>query len=258
MNLKAFLRKVPFARAAWSGMRKRINHVYFYYSYLKFKQLPQLKQGRLPMRWMDRQLCLEDRTKTTGFDGHYVYHTAWAARVLARTKPAVHTDISSYIYFCALVSAFIPVKFYDYRPARLKLDNLSSEAADLSKLPFEDNSVNSLSCMHVIEHVGLGRYGDPLDPDGDLKAIAEIKRVLAPSGSLIFAVPIGKPRIMFNAHRIYSYDQIIDYFSGMKIKEFALIPDNHMEVGLIYDATREMADSQNYACGCFWFMKEPC
>ena len=52
--------------------------------------------------------------------------------------------------------------------------------------------------MHVIEHIGLGRYGDEMDPDGDLKAIDELKRVLSRKGDLLFVVPVGKPKIMYN------------------------------------------------------------
>jgi hypothetical protein len=109
--------------------------------------------------------------------------------------------------------------------------------------------------MHVVEHIGLGRYGDPLDPDGDLKAISELKRVMAVGGSLLFVAPIGKSRIMFNAHRIYSYDQIMSYFSDLEAKEFTLIPDDPQDGGLINNATKEMADAQRYGCGCFWFRK---
>jgi hypothetical protein len=69
--------------------------------------------------------------------------------------------------------------------------------------------------MHVVEHVGLGSYGDSLDPNGDLKAMSELKRVLSINGNLLFVVPVGKPRVMFNAHRIYSYEQIIECFKGI-------------------------------------------
>ncbi|MBA2687956.1 MAG: DUF268 domain-containing protein, partial [Gemmatimonadaceae bacterium] len=134
---------------------------------------------------------MTDATATTGFDRHYVFHPAWAARILAETNPDQHVDVSSTLYFCSLVSAFIPLKFYDYRPANLNLDNLTSESADLLALPFPSGSVKSLSCMHTIEHVGLGRYGDELDYDGDLKAMAELERVLAPGGNLLFVVPVG-------------------------------------------------------------------
>src|SRR5690242_15240392 len=114
---------------------------------------------RFPIRWRDRYPCLYDNTPSTPFDRHYLYHTAWAARIVARTKPALHIDISSSLNFSTVVSAFVPVKFYDYRPAKLELSDFSSDRADLTALPFADQSVSSLSCMHVIEHIGLGRYG---------------------------------------------------------------------------------------------------
>ena len=210
---------------------------------------------RFAIRWQDRFPCLHDKTTSTPFDRHYVYHAAWAARVLARMNPAVHIDISSSLDFCAVASAFIPVKFYDYRPPELQLTNFSSERANLVTLPFPDQSFSSLSCMHVVEHVGLGRYGDELDPDGDLRAIAELQRVLKQDGSLLFVVPIGKPRIQFNAHRIYSYEQIATCFRELRLEEFALIPDRPQDGGLLIGATKEMADAQSYGCGCFWFKK---
>jgi SAM-dependent methyltransferase len=172
------------------------------------------------------------------------------------TMPKLHIDISSSLYFCSLLSAFIPVKFYDYRPPKIVLQNLTSDFVDLLSLPFGDGTIKSLSCMHVVEHVGLGRYGDPLDPEGDLKAVAELTRVLSPGGSLLFVVPVGRPKIAFNAHRIYSYDQVVSYFSELTLQEFALIPDNPDDVGLVRQATRDFADMQNYGCGCFWFKKD--
>jgi hypothetical protein len=110
--------------------------------------------------------------------------------------------------------------------------------------------------MHVVEHVGLGRYGDPVDSEGDLKAISELKRVLAVEGNLLFVVPLGQPKVMFNAHRVYSYDQIIEYFSGLELKEFALIPDRPENGGLVFNAPKDLIDKQNYGCGCFLFQKK--
>ena len=155
-----------------------------------------------------------DKTLTTGFDRHYVYHTAWAARKVKTINPTVHTDIASSLYFPSIVSAFIPVEFYDYRPAPLVLSNLSTKHADLTKLHFASNSITSLSCLHTIEHIGLGRYGDPIDPDGDKKACHELSRVLAPGGSLLFVTPVGKEAVIqFNAHRIYTYELVMRLFS---------------------------------------------
>lgn len=211
---------------------------------------------RFPVRWQDRRPCLEDQKGTSGFDRHYFYHLAWAARVLAETRPQVHIDISSNLRFCATVSAFVPIQFYEYHPPDVELDKLTVGKADLLILPFDDASVMSLSCMHVVEHVGLARYGDDLDPNGDLKAMRELERVLAVEGQLLFVVPVGQPRLQFNAHRIYSFEQVLNEFDDLELKEFALIPDDPHQGGLIRNATCEMADAQRYGCGCFWFKRE--
>ena len=207
------------------------------------------------MRWSDRNPCLEDRTSTTPFDRHYIYHTAWAARILAQTKPDHHIDIASSLYFVSNVSAFVPMTFYDYRPAELRLDNLDVDSADLLDLPFEDRSVSSLSCMHVVEHVGLGRYGDPLDPDGDKKAMKQLQRVISDGGSLLFVTPVGRSRICYNAHRVYSFEQIIDQFSELNLEQFALIPDDGTDRDLLIGASPGLVAKQEYGCGCFWFRR---
>jgi len=210
---------------------------------------------RFSVEYKNQYPCLNDKNVSTSFDKHYIYHTAWAARTLKKTAPLEHIDISSLTYFSTLVSAFIPTKFYDYRPVTIELENFTSEHADIIALPFEKNSILSLSCMHVVEHIGLGRYGDPIDPDGDLKAISELKRVIQKAGNLLFVIPIGgKAIIMFNAHRIYTYDQILSYFQEFELKEFSLIPDQSNE-GIILNATKEQSDKQHYGCGCFWFKK---
>ncbi|MGP8321843.1 MAG: DUF268 domain-containing protein [Methanosarcinaceae archaeon] len=249
----------------------------FLKDFVTFKHQHSKQKKRHSLLWKNRYPCLHDNTKQTYFDRHYVYHTAWAARIVAKIKPKIHHDISSSLYFSSIVSAFIPVNFYDYRPAKLlvrhslkgddvDLSNLSSAHADLMKLPFASQSVHSLSCMHVVEHIGLGRYGDPINPEGDLQAMHELQRVVAPEGSLIFVVPIGKPKIMFNAHRVYSYDEIISNFSELTLQEFALIPDDPStpngyaaagseKLGIVIDAKIDFVNEQNYGCGCFWFRR---
>jgi len=267
MNFKIYLKKSLLIRRSyrlalgWYAILKNKflhnfvrGYLNFVDDYLKFKKLNE-RSARFSLSWRDRRPHLNEKISTSNFDRHYVYHTAWAARVLAKTKPKFHTDISSTIYFCSIVSAFIPVKFYEYRMADLKLNNLSQGFADLLSLPFQDNSIASLSCMHTVEHIGLGRYGDPLDPDGDLKAAMELERVLSVGGDLLFVAPIGKPKLAFNAHRIYSHEQITAYFSKLKLEEFALIPDDVQDGGLVYNPRQELIERQRYGCGCFWFKK---
>jgi hypothetical protein len=208
-----------------------------------------------PPSWADRLLMLNDRSKQTEFDAHYIYHTAWAARILEQLKPAEHVDVASSLYFIGMVSAFLPVTFYDYRPAPLQLSNLKSLPGDLLALPLADGTVQSLSCMHVLEHIGLGRYGDPLDTLADRKAMAELSRVLAPGGNLLVATPVGRPTVRFNAHRIYSARQIVDAFADLQLRQFSLIPDDAVRRGMINNAPLEAADAQAYGCGCFWFQR---
>jgi SAM-dependent methyltransferase len=223
----------------------------------RFASMSQAAGNRLPLRWEDRYPCLDDRTTTTPIDRHYLYHPAWAARVLARTRPEKHVDISSTVAFCSIVSAFIPVDFYDFRPARIVLDGLYCGSAELTRLPFADGSICSLSCMHVLEHIGLGRYGDPLDPDADRKSIDELVRVLAPGGDLLVATPVGQPRIQFNAHRVFDHEEFVRYFAPLELVEFALIEEKG-EGGLVMSASAEHVRAQSYGCGCFWLRKPTC
>jgi SAM-dependent methyltransferase len=223
----------------------------FIKDYVSFSKVS--KRADMPLAFKNIYPCLKDKITTTPFDQHYIYHPAWAARIIAKNRPAEHVDISSILSFSTIVSAFIPIKFYDYRPAHLQLNNLQSNFADLMQLPFETDSIESLSCMHTIEHIGLGRYGDAINPEGDIKAIKELQRVTKKGGTILFVTPVGKPRIEFNAHRIYSFEQIVSYFSGCSLNEFTLIPDNG---GLIQPADPALAQQQQYGCGCFWFIKQ--
>lgn len=252
--LKGVVQRLPVAGSAYRWLGQQKASWEFRREFQQFERLSQDMPSRFRLTWADRYPCLQDRTATTTFDHHYIYHTAWAARVLARLKPEYHVDISSTLYFCGILSAFLPVRFYDYRPADLKLSNLQSAQADLMQLHFPSLSLPSLSCLHVAEHVGLGRYGDPLDPRGDLKAMAELQRVIAPGGYLVFAIPVGRPRIQFNAHRIYAFGQIVEAFSELRLREFSLIADDPA-AGLIENAPADLVDAQAYGCGCFLFQR---
>jgi hypothetical protein len=221
----------------------------------QFRAFRKLAAGssRFDLAWRDRFPFMYDDRRETPFDRHYILHCAWAARVLAATRPALHVDIGSSLTFSTQVSAFVPIDFYDLRPARLALTGLRSKSADLMALPFADGSLPSLSCMHTIEHIGLGRYGDPLDPDGDLKALAELTRVLAPNGDLLVVVPVGRPRIAYNAHRIYSHEMVLAALARLRLHEFTLIPDDPADGDLIVGASPTLVARQAYGCGCFWF-----
>lgn len=198
--------------------------------------------------------CVDDATSQTDFNFHYTYHPAWAARILAQNPPKLHHDIGSSLRFITVISAFFPVKFYDYRPAVLSLSNMTSEHADITCLPFADGSIESLSCMHVVEHIGLERYGDKFDPQGDTKAINELIRVIRPGGQLLFVVPVGgEAAIHYNAHRVYTHQQILDFFGkSLELKDFTFIDDAGR---YIINARTEDTLGSTFGCGCYFWVK---
>jgi SAM-dependent methyltransferase len=197
---------------------------------------------------------LHDRTVGSPFDPHYTYQDAWAARAVHDFAPDEHVDVGSRITFVLGLAAFIPVTFIDLRPLDVDIPNLSSRAGSLLDLPYADGSVRSLSCLHVIEHVGLGRYGDTLDPDGTAKAAAELARVLAPGGQLLVGVPVGRPRTAFNAHRVLDPELLPDLFRPLALGAFAGVDDDgrfHAEL-----EPHDLAGS-TWACGLYRFIRPP-
>ena len=197
--------------------------------------------------------CLHDKTSSTPFDSHYFYQDIWAFKHVLDSKTKHHVDVGSRLIYVGMLSTITEATFIDIRPLNANLKNLKSEYGSILEMPYHDNSIASLSCLHVAEHIGLGRYGDPLDPEGTVKATKELTRVLAGGGDLYFALPVGKPRLCFNAHRIHLPEQILEYFRDLKLLEFSGVDDKGNFLENIDPS--ELAN-QNYACGMFWFKKE--
>lgn len=201
---------------------------------------------------LDLQPCLGDWSTHTPFDAHYFYQGAWLARRLAQSKPAKHVDIGSSVLTMSVLSAQVEVTFVDYRPLDVSLPGLTSVAGDILNMTFADNSIESLSCLHVIEHIGLGRYGDPIDPQGSVKAANELQRIARSGGKLFISLPIGRERICFNAHRVHAPASILKMFPQMRLIEFSYVDDN----GQYHEAKSvETADNLEYGCGMFQFEK---
>lgn len=151
-----------------------------------------------------------------------------------------------------VLSASAKTIFVDYRPLRVRLSNFLPLAGDIIRLPFHAGSIASLSCLHVLEHVGLGRYGDPINPHGSFLAATELQRVLQPGGRLFLSVPVGRERVCFNAHRVFSPSTVRDFFRKLRLRAFSLVDDTGR---FNEEVPPEAAAGLEYGCGLFEFVK---
>jgi Caenorhabditis protein of unknown function, DUF268 len=192
--------------------------------------------------------CLYDKTTTTPIEPIYFYQDSWAAEKIFSNAPAHHYDIASSVKTMGIISGKIPVTLVDIRPPDVSLPNLHFQKGDITQLPFESNSINSISSLCVIEHIGLGRYGDALDTSGSEKAVQELQRVTAPGGFIYFSVPIDDAnKIYFNAHRAFTPEYVRALFA-----ECNLIEERYLygyDFGYTYDKTR------GFGTGVYLFQK---
>jgi Caenorhabditis protein of unknown function, DUF268 len=224
-----------------------------YPRYLRDRRAYQRLPGAPRLSRLDDYPQLLDRTAATPFEPHYTFQDGWAARQVAELRPERHVDVGSRISFVIGLGAFVPVTFVDLRPLEVRLSGLESVAGTILDLPFGDRSVVSVSCLHVAEHIGLGRYGDPLDPLGTRRAALELTRVVATGGRLLVGLPVGVPRTEFNAHRIHDPDEVPQLFDGLRLERFAGVRDDGTFAEDIEPS--ELAGSR-WACGLYRFVRD--
>jgi len=191
-------------------------------------------------------------------DAHYFMQDICVARKVLKANPVRHYDVGSRIdgFVSHLLVFRSNVTVIDVRPLENKIDGLSFICADATNMScIEDNSVESLSCLHALEHFGLGRYGDPIDAEACFKALHSFERVLKHRGTLYLSVPCGrKDMVCFNAHRIFSPHTIMNSVINLRLCSFEVINDFMVEeVDLDRDNLEKYGD---YYCGIFTFEKE--
>jgi SAM-dependent methyltransferase len=223
---------------------------------------------RFRVAWRDLYPILKDREAGAGtVRGDYFFQDLWAARKIYARRPPRHLDIGSRIDgFVAHVLVFMPVTLVDVRPVESNVEGLTFVQDDATSLArFDDNSVDSLSTLHVAEHFGLGRYGDPVDPTACFRFMQALQRVLSPGGRLYFSVPVGVERVEFNAHRVFSIETVLKAFSNLEPISFSLVSDDgvlHEDIDPRGSKARAVAVSSgimgngyDYSCGLFEFTK---
>mgnify|MGYP001469579182 CR=1 FL=1 len=183
---------------------------------------------------------------------YFHFQDLWAFKTLSKNSIFDLVDIGSNLSFITFASSVSKIKCLDIRPHEIYLKNVDFIIGDINKLPFSDDSVNNLSSLSVIEHIGLGRYGDNIDLFGMEKSVKEFERVLKKNGNLIVSFPVGKKNIIeFNAHRICNLEYIDQLFKNFILKNETLIYRSR------YNSREEFKKSGEPDCvACFHFIKK--
>ncbi|MEL6124316.1 MAG: DUF268 domain-containing protein [Bacteroidota bacterium] len=226
-----------------------------------YMRLKKLRGNDADFPFVFPKAMLRDRTDEGGtMKGHYFHQDLYIAQIIHDRNPKVHLDIGSRVDgFVAHVASYRKIKIMDIRPIKSTVKNIEFFQGDImSSEMLERGQYESISCLHVIEHMGLGRYGDDIDYNGHRKALNTIYEMLVSGGIFYFSTPIGRQRIEFNAHRVFGLDYLLEYFEGKyKILSFAYVDDSgdlHSEVELSSELVSNNANCK-FGCGIFELQK---
>ncbi|MBC7192786.1 DUF268 domain-containing protein [Marinobacter sp.] len=232
---------------------------YFISDWRKFRKT---YRGRLS--WMP---CLHDRYEEGGATkSEYFWQDLLVARAIYAAKPVTHVDIGSRVDgFVAHVASFREIEVMDVRPITTAIPGIVFRQVDLmdsATLPSAPlgggGYCDSLSCLHALEHFGLGRYGDPVNPQGYQQGIANMASLLRPGGRFYLSTPIGQERVEFNANWVFDPRTIINCAtnSDLKLTELTVITPAHGAQETPFDdkALSDLA-TQHYQLGLFTFIK---
>jgi SAM-dependent methyltransferase len=201
--------------------------------------------------------CLYDKKTSAGVaEGHYFHQDLLVARKIWLGNPRRHIDVGSRVDgFVAHVAVFREIEIIDLRPLKTEARNVTVRCADLSApLPPELSACcDSLSCLHALEHFGLGRYGDPIKYDGYLEGLENLHQILAPGGKFYFSVPIGPQRVHFNAHRVFSTRYLWDLLTPRyRVDGFSYVDDIGALTENIDLAAADLSRKIDQNFGCSW------
>ena len=197
--------------------------------------------------------CLADRFAQSGdLRGHYFYQDLLVARRIHESAPARHVDVGSRVDgFVAHVASFRPIEVIDIRPLKPSIHNVRFIQADLMKVGNGSlvDYCDSLSCLHALEHFGLGRFGDTVDYDGHLAGLRNLSLMLKSGGKFYLSVPIGPQGVQFNAHRIFSVQYMLALLrEQFKLDCFSFVDDD----GILHENVVVGAEDSKVSFGCIY------
>jgi SAM-dependent methyltransferase len=201
---------------------------------------------------------LFDKSADAGSFAHqYFFQDLLVAQRIFANNPVKHVDVGSRIDgFVAHVASFRTIEVLDIRPMDVTLPGIQFKMCDFMAELDESmlNYCDSLSSLHVLEHFGLGRYGDPIRHDGHLRGFDNIYRILQPGGKLYFSVPFGPLRIEFNAHRVFSLAYLLEMIGdSYRIDSFSYVDDTNRLFANVELTPEHIATNFNCQFGCAIF-----
>jgi SAM-dependent methyltransferase len=205
--------------------------------------------------------CLHDWSEEGGAaKDEYFWQDLLVARKVFAARPERHVDVGSRVDgFVAHVASFREIEVFDVRPNSAQVPGVRFHQADFTQaLQSMDGYCDSLSCLHALEHFGLGRYGDPIDPDGWKRGLANMARLLRTGGMLYLSLPIGMERVEFNAQAVHDPRTVIRVAAqhGLALTALTAIRPNAAPEELRADeAELSRVAGERYALGLFVFKK---
>jgi mannosyltransferase OCH1-like enzyme/SAM-dependent methyltransferase len=207
---------------------------------------------------------LDDAIEQAGSLGEYFWQDLFLARRILELAPEKHVDVGSRIDgFVGHLACTRKLDVIDIRPLTMKIPGVTFHQIDITSLPESWLAQSDcVTCLHSIEHFGLGRYGDPLDPDGWKTGLLNLSRLVKPGGRLILSTPIGSQRVKFNSHRIFHPATIAKQATeiGLKLDSFAYHSiegsgESHIVVSENWGADFDSLGAIKYSLGIFEFKK---
>lgn len=193
---------------------------------------------------------LRERFETNGdLKSHYFHEDLLVAQRIFENKPIRHVDVGSRVDgFVAHVASFREIEVFDIRPQQAAVRNIHFVTADFMNVPDTwTDCTDSLSSLNVLEHFGLGRYGDPVDIEGDKRGLENMAKMVKPGGKFYLSVPIGPQRIEFNAHRVFSLRYLLSLLEkNFTVDHFACVDDG----GDLHRNIPLNEETINSNCGC--------
>ena len=205
--------------------------------------------------------CLHDwRQEGGSAKNEYFWQDLYFARKVYVANPQKHVDIGSRIDgFVAHVASFRQIEVFDIRPITVSVPGVVFRQADFMK-PLEElkEYCDSLSCLHALEHFGLGRYGDSLEAQGHESGLRNMAHILQPGGKFYLSVPLGRERVEFNAHRIFSPRCVVKLATAnnLYLRDFAFFQANGMfKEANVSENLFDSISQRDYTLGLFTFEK---